>query len=304
MKRKIVKTGQNTLIVSLPSTWIKRHNLEKGQFLELEENAGVLKIYPTERAKKNLKIGFNEEGYWYINRILRRIYAAGYDEVEIEYSKPEQIDFIRQCVGFLDGFEVIQSKTDSCILKNILKPENIAYEDLLENVMWLIHSQLVIFDEACKKESKKRLKEINGINHTVIKLAHLGRRILNLDCKQDVVLLKDSFLLFTNLLYLSNYLNYASEELLKKDLSLSQDEKDLIAETHETYERLLCAYRNNNLAEVQDFFQKRNDTFERDNNLLEGENPKIVHFILNFRKEMVAIGNYFLSMNFEERIRI
>jgi phosphate uptake regulator len=302
MKRKIVKTGQNTLIVSLPSTWVKKYHLEKGQFLELEENAGVLKIYPVEKAKKSLKIILKDEGYWYINRILRRIYAAGYSKIEIAYSKPEQINYIRKSVSFLDGFEVIQSKNNSCILKNILKPEELNYRDLLEDIMWLIHSQLEIFKNSLSKGSTKDLKEIGGINNTLIKLAHLGRRILNIDCKQDVVILKDSFLLFTNLLYLSAYLNYASEELLKKGVSLSPSEKELITETHKMYETLLYAYRNKDLQEIQNFFQKRNDTFERDNQLLEGENPKIIHFILNFRKEMGTIGNYFLSMSFEEKL--
>jgi len=302
MLRKIVKTGQNTLIVSLPSSWIKKHHLEKGQLLELEENAGVLKIYPTQKANKTLKIKLKDEGYWYINRILRKIYAAGYDQIEINYSQSAQIDHIRKSVGYLDGLEIIESKGNSCVLKNILKPEGLDYQDLLENIMWLIHSQLDIFKKSFSKSSKKELKEIGGIHTTIIKLAHLGRRILNLDCKQDVVILKDSFLLFTNLLYLSTYLGYASEELMKKRVSLSSEEKELIIETYDLYENLLYAYRNKNLQEIQNFFQKRNETFERDNNLLNGKNPIIIHFFLSFRKEIVAIGNYFLSMNFEEKL--
>ena len=68
------------------------------------------------------------------------------------------------------------------------------------------------------------------------------------------------------------------------------------------YEYFIYSYRNKNLEGVQEFFQKRNDTFERVMELLWNKNPDIIHFFLNFRKEMVAIGNYFLSMNFEEKL--
>jgi len=285
MKRKIVKTGQNTLIVSLPSAWIKKNNLKKGQSLELEENAGVLKIYPTQKTEKSISIKLKDEGYWYINRLLRKMYAAGYDQIEIAYSMPSQIEYIRKSANYLEGFEIMKSKKNSCILKNILKTKDLDYKELLDNIIWLIHSQLELFLEFISKDSKKELKEIKGINDSVIRLAHLGRRILNLECKQDVVILKDSFLLFTNLLYLSSYLTFASKELVEKERKLEKEEQDLIIETKTLYEDLVFSYRNKDLKGIQDFFQKRNDTFERDIGLLRNKNPDIIHFFLDFRKK-------------------
>jgi len=301
-KRKIVKTGQNTLIISLPSEWIRKNQLERGQFLEIEENGDVLKIYPTEKAKRCLKISLSDEGYWYVNRILRKIYAAGYDVAEINYSNESQIEFIRKSVNFLDGFEIVKSEKGTCILKNILAPEKLDYKELMENVMWLIRSQLELFKNVVTGGDKKDLKEISGIQSTIVKLAHLGRRILNLQCKQDVAILKDSFLLFTDLLYLSSYLGYAAQILEKKNKELSSEEKNLVVETLSLYEDLLYAYRNKSLVEIQNFFQKRDDTFERDIKILNGKNPDVMHFFLDFRKEMVGIGNYFLSVSFEEKL--
>jgi len=37
MKRKIIKLGTATLVVSLPSKWTKKFNLKSGNDLELEE---------------------------------------------------------------------------------------------------------------------------------------------------------------------------------------------------------------------------------------------------------------------------
>lgn len=302
MKRKIVKTGQNTLIISLPSEWTKKNNLKKGQVLELEESGGILKIYSTQKSKKSIVLDLKDEGYWYINRVLRRIYAAGYDQIEINYTQSSQMEHIRKSANYLEGFEIIQSKKNSCVLKNILEIKELDYKELLNNIIWLVHSQLNLFKESLSKNSKKTLREIEGINESVIKMAHLGMRVLNLKYKQDVTILKDLFLLFTSLFYLSAYLTYAAGELINKNRKLSKEEKDLIIETKDLYEDLIYAYRNKNLAGIQEFFQKRGDTFKRDIELLRNKNPDIIHFFLNFRKEMAAIGNYFLSMNFEEKL--
>ena len=302
MKRKLVKTGQNTLIVSLPSEWVKKNKLEKGQLLEMEESGGILKIYSTQKSKKSIVLDLKSEGYWYIKRVLRRIYVTGYDQIEINYAKASQMEYIRKSANYLEGFEIVQSKKNSCILKNILEIKELDHKELLDNIIWLVHSQLNLFEEFVLKNSRNGLKEIEGINVSVIKLAHLGMRILNLKCKQDVTILKDLFLLFTSMFYLSAYLTYATKELIDKNRKLSQEEKELIVETKGLYEDLIYAYRNKNLEGVQEFFEKRNDTFERDIELLRNKNPDIMHFFLDFRKEMVAIGNYFLSMNFEEKL--
>ena len=302
MKRKVVKTGQNTLIISLPSNWIKKYKIEKGQSIEIEENAGLLKIYPTIKTKKKKAIKLENEGYWYINRLLRKLYAAGYDEIEVEYSSNSQMEFLRKGTTYLEGFEVMKSEKNKCIVRNLLKTRELDYLELLDNIIWLIHSQLEIFLEYLTKKDNKSLKEINGINESVIKLAHLGRRVLNLECKQDLVILKDSFLVFTNLLYLSSYLTFASKEIIKNKINLDKEEADLIVETKSLYEDLIYAYRNKDIDKIQNFFQERNRTFDRDINLLNKKNPSIVHFFLNFRKEMVAIGNYSLTMSFEDNL--
>jgi phosphate uptake regulator len=302
MKRKIVKTGQNTSIISLPSEWIKKNKLEKGQFLEIEESGSVLKIYSTKKLKKGVILNLKNEGYWYIKRILKRIYAAGYDQIEINYTQVSQMEYIRKSADYLEGFEIVQSKKGSCVLKNILELKELDHEELLDNIIWLVHSQLDLFNESLSKNLKKSLREIEGINNSVIKLSHLGMRILNLKCKQDVVILKDLFLLFTSLFYLSAYLTYAAREVIDKNRKLSKEEKLLVEETKELYEDLVYAYRKGDLEGVQKFFERRNETFERDIELLRNDNPDIVHFFLDFRREMVAIGNYFLSLNFEEKL--
>ena len=35
MKRKIVQHGQSTLTLSLPSKWVKKNNIKKGQLLDV-----------------------------------------------------------------------------------------------------------------------------------------------------------------------------------------------------------------------------------------------------------------------------
>ena len=52
MKRKLVKQGAATMMISLPSKWIKENSLEKGSEVELEEEGSSVMISVDKKEKK------------------------------------------------------------------------------------------------------------------------------------------------------------------------------------------------------------------------------------------------------------
>ena len=60
MKRKLVKQGAATMMISLPSKWIKENGLDKGDEIELIEQGGELLIKSRESQEhNNLKINLS-----------------------------------------------------------------------------------------------------------------------------------------------------------------------------------------------------------------------------------------------------
>ena len=40
MKRKIIKLGQATYVMSIPSKWIRENDLDKGDYIDVSEEEG------------------------------------------------------------------------------------------------------------------------------------------------------------------------------------------------------------------------------------------------------------------------
>ena len=53
MKRKLVQQGAATMMVSLPSKWIKKFGLKKGDEIDLEEKGSIINIYPELKKERN-----------------------------------------------------------------------------------------------------------------------------------------------------------------------------------------------------------------------------------------------------------
>ncbi len=302
MKRKVIKTGEGTFVISLPKGWVQSNNIQKGQSLTVEEEFDLLRVYAEEKALKKTSLKLGNESFWYLNRVLRKMYASGYDEIELKLKDPKQMEDIRKCVEYLEGFEIVRSDKNTCLIKGLLKSDDLSYKEIIDNMLWLIKSQFDLLYEFIIKKDSEMNKEIDGIKNTITKLAHLGRRLLNIQEKQDIAMLKDSYLLFTNLIYISSYIVYSAEEIVKNKLILSKEEVSLVKDALEMYGELLWAKKSGKLIEVQKFFQKRSDSFESDIKLLSGKNPAVVHFVLGIRKEMNGVGNYLLLESLESKI--
>ena len=51
MKRRIIRLGPSTLVMSLPRKWTKIHQIEAGRELEVSEEPQGLLIHPDEKQK-------------------------------------------------------------------------------------------------------------------------------------------------------------------------------------------------------------------------------------------------------------
>ena len=89
MKRKLVKQGSSTMMVSLPSKWIQKNQLNKGDEIDLELNNNMLIIkkegnYEKTIKKTEVKITTNNESS--IRTIIKNSYRLGYDLIKIEFN--------------------------------------------------------------------------------------------------------------------------------------------------------------------------------------------------------------------------
>ena len=105
MKRNVILMGGRTFVLSLPSAWVKKYRIQKGEELDIEENGNRI-IISTEKSSDGgeLEVDFSSLNVM-IGRAVGGLYKAGYNKVKVKFETKEQLQKIedtlhRTCVGF------------------------------------------------------------------------------------------------------------------------------------------------------------------------------------------------------------
>jgi phosphate uptake regulator len=169
--------GGKTHVVSLPSDWVKKYEIKKGEEVELEAIENTILISTT----KNVKGESVEHNFRSLDQMLNRavgaIYKAGYDKAKIICSGPKQIKEIEQvltrtCIGF----EIVD-QTDTYIrIQNLAQVDVQSFESSLKRLFFSIEVMGEAFiNSTCKKDYEAVIRKDDQVN----KIADFCRRVLN-----------------------------------------------------------------------------------------------------------------------------
>lgn len=289
--------GDSTLTISLPSKWAKNNNLKKGQFLNMDISEKGLVIFPEKNIFEKVSITLSDDKEWYIHRILRQLYTTGFDEIRINYSKIEQISLIRKSIKNFIGLEIIESNFKYCILKSITSLENEKFVPSVKEVMWLINSQFNYFIEDCKNQRWSMLDEVTEIHLVVTKMIDLCRRIINKNILYGQNTSKYVFNMLNGLMNISRVIFYSYEYIQrKKELHLTKKELEFIIQVHELYSKAVNSYKNLSLNTTKDFLYERERISNACLEILNEQNPVIIHFFLDILKELSTISDLIMVL--------
>src|SRR3989344_1107667 len=99
MKRKLVQQGTSTLMVSLPSKWIKQNNLTKGSEVDVDEKGSELIISPDEKNNKIMgEISLIGDTESLIRTIITNAYRSGNDKIKITFENNDQFRILENTI--------------------------------------------------------------------------------------------------------------------------------------------------------------------------------------------------------------
>lgn len=180
MRRKLVKQGAATMMVSLPSKWIKDQRLKKGDEIEIAESDSSLVITTSGKGelflKKEIKIPGPAQ---YMNRLIEVPYIQGYDEIIIHFENAKVMDLIVKEAEKLLGMEVVSQTAASCTLKNVAEAMEQEFENILRRLFLLIKSMAEDSYKAAKEKDYEKLKNIADLERMCNKYALFCLRMLN-----------------------------------------------------------------------------------------------------------------------------
>lgn len=179
MKRKIIKLGTATLVVSLPSKWTKKFNLKQGDEVETKEEEKRL-IISTRKEFEIEKTTIDITNLKpLINYSISGLYMKGVDELRVESKDPELIERLQEHpISQLIGWEIVEQGKDYCIIKNVSGESPMEFKTIIRRIFLIIKSIAEEIEQAVEK-GKTDLSHINAIDTNANRFTFLCARKLN-----------------------------------------------------------------------------------------------------------------------------
>ena len=279
MKRKLVKQGAATLMISLPSKWIHANKLGKGDEVEVEEKGNDLNISPKRLDKiKETQINLLSNIDSSIRTILTNTYRQGYDKVTVNFKDAKSIESIEKVVATqLLGFEIIKKTHNSCIIENVTEPSKEQFENIFSKMIMNIEELISMTGRALSGEkfegfekTEAKIKEFDNFCRRLISRETMEREDIKLAFHQELIHAQ------RNLYYLLAYLAHNKIKSTKTEL-------DFLGTCREMFSLLMDFYKNKKTETLEKMHSLETESYKKGYNLLSKKdvNSIVIYNILS-----------------------
>jgi phosphate uptake regulator len=180
MKRKIIKLGQATFVMSIPAKWMKKYKLAKGDYLEVNEEGKKL-VLTTESVLQHKKVVVKlPKSELFLKRFILNPYRFGYDEVVCQMQNADVVHKIERAITFCPGFEIVQQTEKNCTVRNVSPKMEGEFDNIFRRLFFLLHQFLKESVDLIKQKEFSKLEEIAQTENSVVdKLVCFCERVIN-----------------------------------------------------------------------------------------------------------------------------
>ena len=176
--RKIIKFGNSSYVVTLPFEWVRKHELDKGNSLNLSQNNdSIILSIDKGKTEKIATINVNDKPLKILNREIISYYLKNYDFITLTgndlIDKLEEIKVIKEK---LSSVEIVEINNEHILLKDLTSISELSAIKLIFEV---IEMEKVIFDELIKDTNDQRHYFISSLDANINKLTFLTYKALN-----------------------------------------------------------------------------------------------------------------------------
>ncbi len=180
MRRKVIKLGNNSLLVSLPSAWVKQHGITKGDELVLEEKDGKLVLNTTHAPSGNAASIDVTNLPPLVKRALGALYKKGYDEFTVHFADQDELELAHEVIREeFTGFEVVHHGKNHLVAREISQPHADQFDAVLRRMFFVIKDYANDVTSALTNKDRDWLKRLVLRDKDVNKLADFCRRLIN-----------------------------------------------------------------------------------------------------------------------------
>ena len=161
MKRKVVQHGPSTLIVSLPSKWVKDHGIKKGDELDVDEQDKILLISAGKFvANHTLTQDVSGLQPFLLTRFLARSYQKGYDKIMLIHNDMSLLKTVSEKILELIGFEIIEQNGNYCLIQSLSSHIEIDFDNALRKAFLVVKQMIETCYESYKNGNISELQNL------------------------------------------------------------------------------------------------------------------------------------------------
>jgi len=180
MKRRVVQHGPSTLIISLPSNWIKQNNVNRGDELDIKENNKTLAITASNHvSNKSLTQNISGLEPALVKTFLARIYQKGYDKAYLVHNNINLLKKIQDKTLELIGYEIIEQNNKYCLIQSISSHIELDFDNSLRKAFVLAKQMLDTAIKAYKDNDPDALAGLSIMDLEVNRLCYFCLRQIN-----------------------------------------------------------------------------------------------------------------------------
>ncbi|MEM3126567.1 MAG: phosphate uptake regulator PhoU [Candidatus Woesearchaeota archaeon] len=304
-QRKLISFGRSSYVLSLPQLWVKKHNLEKGNNLSIEElNEGLL-IFPGEIKRKNadneIVIKTENKNIDIIRREIASAYIRGYNTFIISgFDVKDKADNISKFIQYLMALEIVEQSSNKIVAKDFLNIKEVSLESFIRKIDVILRSMfqdLKISDRSIIKNIIKRDEDVN-------RLTFLVQRAVKIAIKEPAIAKQlgenpESLLQYwriaTHLERTGDVLKAIATTLLDKkiDPKLQKTAESFFDEIEKQYLMIAKAYHEKDEKMAINATQMKNDIIEKGDKLMQKIKDPSFLLIVDKMKYLAFQVNHF-----------
>ncbi len=228
MKRKVVKHGPSSLIISMPSDWAKRNNITKGSEVDVvEEGKRLIVSAESPFDAQNMEIEIDVTGLDRTSLMftIRSLYRLGYDTINLKFASATLMHYrtrerlsvisaVHTEINRLIGFEIIKEKENSCVIKDLQAASMRDFDQVERRIFLLLMDASTQLSEAAKTRNAVLLKTMEEKHDTITKFISYCLRLLNKNGYYVPMQTAYHYYIIATLDRITDLIKYASRDLL------------------------------------------------------------------------------------------
>ncbi len=143
-ERKLIQFGKSAFCITVPHTWLKKNNLQKGDSLSVQESLrNSLEIMPTKifsEAKHELTIDITDKSTDEIIQLLLSTYLNGYTTIILRGPNAGKVAFVRKHVHEFIAAEIMEVTSNKIVINIFWDISSINLHSIISRIGYITRS--------------------------------------------------------------------------------------------------------------------------------------------------------------------